>query len=162
VHVASGPVEVARHQRATPGSPQLIDAHFPPASAGALARQPKARNAAEAEFLALGGDVRLWLTEAAAAGTANAHQAVRLAKLGDPVAVDWALGHAAVKSRFAEAICPQSSATTPAPTTARVTRPGETRSLTQGTPAWSALHGRQDGLPPNSEPGSDLDNEVGR
>ncbi len=29
--------------------------------------------------------------------------AVELAKLGDPVAVDWALGHAAVHGRFAEA-----------------------------------------------------------
>jgi hypothetical protein len=32
VHVSpSGPVEVARHARATPGSPRITDAHFPPA-----------------------------------------------------------------------------------------------------------------------------------
>jgi transposase len=32
VHVGDdGPLEVARHRRATPGSPQLHDAHFPPA-----------------------------------------------------------------------------------------------------------------------------------
>ena len=48
VHVGdAGPVEVARHLRATPGSPQLDDAHFPPAPAGALNRAPKARTAAE-------------------------------------------------------------------------------------------------------------------
>ena len=31
VHVGEdGPVEVARHARATPGTPQINDAHFPP------------------------------------------------------------------------------------------------------------------------------------
>jgi hypothetical protein len=41
VHVGdTGPVEVARHARTTPGSPRLEDAHFPPAPAGALQRQP--------------------------------------------------------------------------------------------------------------------------
>ncbi len=39
VHVGpAGPVEVARHPRAQPGSPRLDDAHFPPAPAGALGR----------------------------------------------------------------------------------------------------------------------------
>jgi len=55
VHVGdTGPVALARHHRATPGSPAMHDAHFPPAPAGALARTPRAGNAAEAEFLALG------------------------------------------------------------------------------------------------------------
>ena len=45
------------------------DFHFPAAPAGALGRTPKARTAADAEFLALGDGARLWLTEAAAAGT---------------------------------------------------------------------------------------------
>jgi hypothetical protein len=50
VHVGDAePVEVARHLRATPGSPKLDDAHFPPAPAG-LDRAPKARTAAESEF----------------------------------------------------------------------------------------------------------------
>ena len=44
VHVSGvGPVEVARHRRASPGSPALIDEHFPPAPAGALQRRPKAK-----------------------------------------------------------------------------------------------------------------------
>ena len=81
--------------------------HFPPAPAGALDRRPKARNAAEAEFLAIGDGARLWLTEAAAAGTTKMRvkmaQAVALAKLFDAAEVDWALGHAAVHGRFAEA-----------------------------------------------------------
>jgi len=146
VHVGpNGPVEVARHLRATPGSPRTIDAHFPPQPAGALDRQPKAKNAAETEFLALGGGARLWLTEAAAAGTTKMRlkmaEAVALAKLGDPVKVDWALGHAAVNSRFAEAdlssILTHHARTQPGPRH----QASESRSLTQGTSAWSALPG---------------------
>jgi len=68
-------------------------------------------------------------------------RAVALSKLGDAVAVDWALGHAAVNSRFAEADLgsivthharsqggsgPRHQAT-------------ESRSLTQGTGGWAAL-----------------------
>jgi hypothetical protein len=106
VHVGpDGPVEVARHRRATPGSPRLQDAHFPPAPAG-LDRAPKARTAAESEFLALGNGARLWLTEAAAAGTGRMRvkmaDAVATAKLAGPTEVDWALGHAAVNARFGE------------------------------------------------------------
>ena len=145
VHVGpDGPVEVARHLRACPGSPKTLDAHFPPQPAGALDRQPKPKNAAEAEFLALGGGARLWLTEAAAAGSTKMRvkmaQAVALAKLGDPVAVDWALGHAAVNSRFAEADLgsilthhARSQGTGPRH------QATETRSLTQGTGGWAAL-----------------------
>jgi hypothetical protein len=102
-----GPVEVARHRRATPGSPQILDEHFPDPPAGALDRAPKAKNAAEAEFLALGEGARLWLVEAAAAGTTKMRvkmtEALALAKLFGAREVDWALGHAAVHRRFAEA-----------------------------------------------------------
>jgi hypothetical protein len=45
------------------------------------------------------------VTEAAAAGTTKMRvkmgRSLALAKLGDPVSVDWALGHAAVNTRFA-------------------------------------------------------------
>ena len=145
VHVeATGPVEVARHQRATPGSPRIEDAHFPPAPAGALDRKPLARNAAEAEFLALGDGARLWLTEAAAAGTTKIRlkmaQAVTLAKLFEAKDVDWALGHAAVHARFAEAdlasILDHHASTSAAGPPSRA---GEDRSLTQGTAGWAAL-----------------------
>jgi hypothetical protein len=140
---AGGPVEVARHARATPGSPKITDAHFPPAPAGALNRAPRARNAAEAEFLALGEGARLWLVEAAAAGTTKMRvkmsQALSLAKLFDPVEVDWALGHAAVHARFAEADLASildHHASRPA---GGEQRAGEDRSLTQGTRAWASL-----------------------
>ena len=146
VHVGEeGPVEVARHARARPGSPRLDDAHFPPAPAGALARQPRARSEAEAAFLALGDGARLWLSEAAAAGSTKMRvkmaAAVTLAKLADPVAVDWALGHAAVHARFAEAdlasIVAHHAGDPQA--TGPVHAAGEDRSLTQGTAGWAVL-----------------------
>ena len=155
MHVGSdGPVEVARHARATPGSPRLDDAHFPPAPAGALDRQPRAKSAAEQEFLALGAGARLWLTEAAAAGTSRMRikmaEAVSLAKLGDVVAVDWALGHAAVNGRFGEndlaSILAHHAQSRPGPVHAA----GEDRSLTQGTAGWAAL-GSPPAVPASTE-----------
>jgi len=145
VHVGpTGPLEVARHGRATPGSPKIIDAHFPPAPPGALDRVPSARTVAEAAFLVLGDGARVWLAEAAAAGTTKMHvkmaQAVELAKLFTPEEVDWALGHAAVHARFAEAdlasiLDHHASATAAGP----VNQASEDRSLTQGTSGWAAL-----------------------
>lgn len=145
VHISDhGPVEVARHARATPGSPKIDDAHFPPAPAGALDRKPLARNETEAAFLAIGDGARLWLTEAAAAGTTKIRvkmaQAVTLAKLFEAKDVDWALGHAAVHARFAEAdlasILDHHQAVAASGPTSRA---GEDRSLTQGTSGWAAL-----------------------
>jgi transposase len=103
---ATGAVEVARHQRSTPGTPRIDDAHYPPRPAGPLNRQPRATNTAEAEFLALGDGARMWLLEAASAGTARVKvkmaDAVTLARLHGAERVDWALGHAATYGRFAE------------------------------------------------------------
>jgi transposase len=143
VHVGGdGPVEVARHGRATPGSPRLDDAHFPPAPAG-LDRAPKARTAAESEFLALGEGAHLWLTEAAAAGTTRMRvkmaAAVATAKLLGDVEVDWALGHAAVNARFAEGDLASILAHQARSRPGQVHRAGEDHSLTQGTGSWAAL-----------------------
>jgi hypothetical protein len=98
-HVGKGgPVEVARHERTTPGSPRVDDAHFPPPPAGALSRTPKAKTAAEAQFLALGEGAALWLLEAAAAGCARMRtkmaEVVQLAALHDPATVDALLSPA--------------------------------------------------------------------
>jgi transposase len=157
VHVGGGgPVEVARHRRAAPGSPRLDDGHFPPAPAGALTRAPKARTAAEIEFLALGDGARLWLTEAAAAGTGRMRvkmaEAVALGKLVGGTEVDWALGHAAVNARFADgdlaSILDHHARTRPG----EDHQAGEDHSLTQGTASWAAL-----GLAPHS---ANHDSEV--
>jgi len=143
VHIgAGGPLEVARHARATPGSPRLDDAHFPPTPAG-LARAPKARTPAEAEFLALGDGARLWLAEAAAAGTTRMRvkmaAAVTTAKLAGGTEVDWALGHAAVNARLGEgdlaSILTHQARTRPG----ELHRAGEDHSLTQGTASWAPL-----------------------
>jgi len=71
VHLGiDGPVEVARHRRARPGSPAIDDAHFPDHRQKVPGDYPiKARSAAEAEFLRLGTGARAWLLEAAAVGT---------------------------------------------------------------------------------------------
>jgi len=145
VHVGpTGPIEVARHARATPGSPRIADAHFPPPPAGALGRVPLARNVSEAAFLSLGDGARVWLAEAAAAGTTKMRvkmaQAVELAKLFSRAEVDQALGHAAVHARFAEAdlssiLDHHATITAAGP----VNQAGEDRSLTQGTGGWAAL-----------------------
>ena len=162
VHVGEqGPVEVARHHRATPGTPRIDDEHFPPQPAGPLNRQPLAKNTAESEFLDLGEGARLWLIEAAAAGTPRMRvkmaEALALAKLFDPVEVDWALGHAAVHSRFAEADLSSILDHHARASKSGEHRAGEDRSLTQGTRAWARL-GQQVGQPVHD----DGDNEVVR
>jgi hypothetical protein len=65
-------------------------------------------------------------------------QALALAKLFDPAEVDWALGHAAVHGRFAEA---DLASILDHHATARTgeQRAGEDHSLTQGTSAWAGL-----------------------
>ncbi len=160
VHLSDdGPVEVARHHRATPGSPRLIDAHFPARPEGPLDRRPRAKNAAESEFLDLGEGARLWLVEAAAAGTTKMRvkmaEALALAKLFDPVEVDWALGHAAVHGRFAEADLSSILDHHAQAPKAGEHRASENSSLTQGTSAWARL-GRQHG----QQTASSTDDEV--
>jgi transposase len=150
VHVGpGGPVEVARHDRAAPGSPRIDDAHFPPAPAGALGRAPRPRTAAETAFCAIGDGARLWLVEAAAAGATKIGrkmaQAVELSKLFGAEQVDWALGHAAVHARFAEAdLASILDHAAGGPTGQPRLRAPEDGSLAQGTTAWAAF-GAQDG-----------------
>ena len=144
VHVSPrGAVEVARHRRAEPGSPQIDDEHFPPAPAGALGREPRPTSDAEKAFLALGDGAVLWLKEAAAQGSSRirvkmAH-AVSIAKLTNPARVDWALGHAAVHQRFGEGDLASILAANLDPTLPAARRAGEATSLTQGTAGWAAL-----------------------
>jgi hypothetical protein len=141
VHVGGrGPVEVARHQLSTPGHPMIDDAHYPPRPPGALGRQPKAASAAEADFLALGEGARMWLVEAAAAGTSRIKvkmaEAVTLARLHGGERVDWALGHAAIYGRFAEGDLAAVMASHPQPARHAA---GEEHSLQDGTRAWEGF-----------------------
>ena len=141
-HIAgdSGAVEVARHELSTPGSPRINDAHYPPRPAGAIGRQPAATSAAEVEFLGLGDGARMWLIEAAAAGTsrvkAKMAEAVTLARLQDRERIDWALGHAATFSRFADGDLVSILDANPPGTTHAA---GEDHSLQAGTKAWDGF-----------------------
>jgi hypothetical protein len=134
-HGEQGPVEVARHLRATPGSPRINDDHF----GGPSSKQPgqyrvRPRSDAERDFLAIGDGAHVWLSEAAAAGTQKIRSkmdaAVTMAKVAGNTRVDWALGHAAVNGRFAHQDLASILNAHP-PVTAR--RAGESRSLAQGT-----------------------------
>lgn len=135
-----GAVEVARHRLSTPGHPRIDDAHYPPRPEGPLGRRPKATNEAEEAFLALGAGARLWLTEAAAAGTSRIRvkmaTAVELAGLHGTERVDWALGHAASYGRFGEADLASVLAANP-PGQRR--RADESHSLQSGTGAWKGF-----------------------
>jgi len=138
----SGPVEVARHARATPGSPRIDDDHF----GGPATKQPghytlRPRTAAEQAFLAIGDGAHVWLAEAAASGVqrirAKMDAAVTMAKFAGNARVDWALGHAAVHGRFgwkdlSSILNAQQSAQQ-----ARLAT--ETRSLSQGTAGWAKI-----------------------
>lgn len=134
-----GPVEVARHQVTTPGNPRVDATHFPPAPEGTLHRTPVPANAAEAEFLAIGDGAVLWLKEAGASGAtrvrAKMADAVALAKLSGAEPVNWALGHAAVYGRFAEADLGLIIAHR-ATTTSEANQASEDHSLQPGTDAW--------------------------
>jgi transposase len=140
---AGGAREVARHLVTTPGRPRYVDEHFGPAPEGPLARTPRPKTAADAAFLAIGEGAALWLSEAAAAGTARVRvkmaEAVTLAALHPAATVDRALGHAAVTGRFADgdlASILAHQASTPSQGTAWA---GESSSLQRGTAAWEGF-----------------------
>jgi Mu transposase, C-terminal domain len=143
----AGPAEVARHQVTAPGSPRVEDAHYPPAPPGALARVPKARTSAEAEFLAIGDGAGLWLAEATAAGTtrvrAKMAEAVQLAALHPAAEVDRALGQAAAAGRFADRDLASILAHQASAGQGPVSQAGEQATLAQGTSGW-ARHGGQE------------------
>ncbi|RFA17583.1 IS21 family transposase [Subtercola boreus] len=141
-HSSDGPIEVARHDRARPGSPRIIEEHFP----GHTPKQPGdyvivPRSKAEAEFLEIGAGAHAWLLEAAAAGTARMNQkmaeAVTLSKIGAAADVDAALGIAATHHRFANGdLASILNATTQQSATHTA---AEEKSLAQGTGGWAAI-----------------------
>jgi transposase len=143
VHIGiDGPVEVARHQRARPGSPAIDDAHFPDHREKVPGEYTiKARSAAEAEFLGIGSGAHAWLLEAAAAGTSRMNmkmaEAVALAKISGIAEVDAALGEAAIYSRFATGDLASILAAAGSRTEAR--KADEKTSLAQGTAGWAAI-----------------------
>jgi hypothetical protein len=139
-----GPIEVARHRRATPGSPAIDDEHFPQHYDKVPGDyRVRARTVSEQTFLALGPGAAVWLKEAAAVGTERILQkmahAVELAALAGRADVDWALGHAAVHGRFATGDLDSILASKGLDPTRRGA--DEDTSLAQGTGGWN-LFGR--------------------
>lgn len=139
-----GPVEVARHRRAAPGSPAIDDAHFPEHRDKIPGDyRVRARTVSEQTFLALGPGAAVWLKEAAAVGTERILQkmahAVELSALAGRADVDWALGHAAVHGRFATGDLDSILASKGLDPTRRGADEGT--SLAQGTRGWN-LFGR--------------------
>jgi hypothetical protein len=138
-----GPVEVARHQRSTPGRPSIVDEHYPPRPPGALDRRPRARNGQETAFLAIGDGATQWLIEAAAAGANRIRtkmaEAITLAKLHGAQAVDRALGTAAAAGRFADGDLQAILDHQQHGPVAEPRRAGERHSLQPGTGAWAAF-----------------------
>ena len=143
VHVGiDGPVEVARHLRARPGSPRINNAHFPDHREKIPGEYTiKARSAAEAEFLGIGAGAHAWLIEAAASGTTRMNmkrtEAVGLAKISGTDRVDEALGTAAAYGRFTTGDLASILGTTSARVSAH--RADEATSLAQGTSGWAAI-----------------------
>jgi hypothetical protein len=140
---ADGPNEVARHQRASKPHPSIKDEHYPPRTNDPLRRQPSARTAEEAAFLALGPGAASWLSEAAEAGASRirskmAH-AVALAKLHGTAAVDQALGTAAVAGRFGSGDLEQILDYQASGQAGEPVRASEDHSLQPGTAAWTGF-----------------------
>ena len=139
----AGAVEVARHQRTTPGNPRHVDEHFGPTPEGPLGRTPRAANDAEAAFLALGAGAALWLSAAGEAGVVRPRpkmaEAVALAALHGTATVDWALGHAAVMGRFAEGDVASIIAHHASAGPGEPRRADETHTLQPGTSAWEGF-----------------------
>jgi hypothetical protein len=140
---ADGPAEVARHQLAAPGSPSIQEGHYPPPPPGALGRRPRARTAAEAEFLAIGDGAGLWLAEAAAAGASRVRakmaRAAQLARLHPAAEVDRALGQAAAAGRFGEGDLAAILAHQAQGAAGPAARASETHTLAQGTTGWAGF-----------------------
>jgi transposase len=136
-----GAREIARHRLSTPGVPRILDEHYPPRPAGALARTPRATSPEEAAFLSIGPGAAEWLVEAAAVGAqrikTKMRQAVSFAGLLGADAVDGALSTAARAGRFADGDL--ASLLGRAAPTAAPQRVDEQHSLQPGTAAWDGF-----------------------
>jgi transposase len=145
-----GAAEVARHRLSVPGSPQILDEHYPGHPDGNGPRQPKPRPRTEAEaaFLAIGDGARRWLAEAAASGAQRIRskmaRAVELAAVVGAGRVDAALGLAAIAGRFADgdlaSIIDHLAAERE---TVGVVIADEAHSVQPGTAAWGRLGGQE-------------------
>jgi hypothetical protein len=148
--------EVARHRLVGPGQWSIDPSHYPERRADPLAREPRARNQAEAEFLALGEGARRWLVEAAAAGArgieATMADAVAVAKAWGAGPVEGALGLAAFAGRFR--LADLVSILKAGAAGAAPAGPCEEGSLQPGTGSWAGF-----GEPSTDDDGNDAEDD---
>jgi transposase len=147
-----GAAEIARHRLSVPGSPRILDEHYPHHPGGNGPRQPRhrPRNEAEAAFLAIGDGAHRWLAEAAASGAQRIRskmaRAVELAAVVGADQADAALGLAAIAGRFADgdlaSIIDHLAADRD---TVGVIIADEAHSAQPGTSAWARLGAREAG-----------------
>lgn len=104
----AGLAEIARHALSTPGTPRIVDEHYPHHPVGNGPRPPKirAKTPAEIAFCRIGEGAHRWLVEAAAVGAARLRtkmaEAVEVAALVGSERVEQALGLAAIAGRFGD------------------------------------------------------------
>jgi hypothetical protein len=138
----SAATEVARHRLLGAGQASIDDGHYRDRPADPLHRRPKATKPSEAAFLSLGEGAKLYLTEAATCGTRKIEtrmaEAVTLASLHEPSAVDAALGIAAMAGRFGAGDLGSILVHSAGGASSVLVPPAE-HSLAQGTQMWSAL-----------------------
>jgi transposase len=136
------PVEIARHRKSRPGSPVIVDEHYPESARGSGRRSrrtpPRRRSWRSAAARRTGW--RRLPPKACAASPSKMAEAVALAKLRGTAAVDRALGTAALAGRFADAdlrsiLDHQAFHDGPA----APVRPGEDHSLQPGTGSWAGF-----------------------
>jgi hypothetical protein len=134
----TGAREVARHRAGSSGDLIIDDRHYPPRRVSPE-RAPKASNAQEEAFLALGVGARRYLAEMAANGvrgiTERMDNALVLSRSVDRGLLDEALGLCALSGRFEAGDLASVLAARPGP----LHRIGEEHSLQPGTKAWEGF-----------------------
>ncbi len=99
-----GAREVARHEKAPPGTWRVDPSHYPSEPEGALNRRARPRTTLETEFLAIGDGATRWLHAAAETGVTRIHakmqHAIDLASYHEHQQVAAALELAAAAGRF--------------------------------------------------------------
>jgi transposase len=133
-----GAKEVARHRAGSRGDIIIDHSHYPPRRA-IPHRAPKATNATEEAFLALGEGARRYLCEMAASGVRGIgermDEALALSGAFDGGLLDEALGLCALSGRFEVGDLASVISARPGP----VHRVDEEHSLQPGTSAWEGF-----------------------
>ena len=135
--------EVARHEKAPPGSWRIDEAHYPPAPAGPLERRVRPSTSLETAFLGIGPGAEAWLLTAAETGVtriqAKMQHAVDLADYHGSNSVAAALEAAAQVGRYEQDDLISILAHQATARSGRHTSTINTPSLQAGTRSWDGF-----------------------